>query len=343
MVERQRATPLSLNATATHDTKRGEDSRLRLNALCEYPEEWKQMVLTVMEANRQFHKRLSTGKLAPVINDEYFIYQAITGGFPESGEITREWLERLEDYLTKVVREAKAHSDWGDPDTTYEQACHSFVRKIMSNGSNFLKKYLLFILKIVKHSNVLAIAQSLIKITAPGIPDIYQGCELWDLSFVDPDNRRPVDYSLRKSLLDDIKSKEKEGLDPLLTFLKDQRTRGAEKMFTTWKALQFRRSHSQLFVSGTYIPLQLTEGGGVTLAYARKLGDSWVTIVVPLVMSDGMSVQQPVMLDDAEIILPEGSPDTWRNVFTGERITTQGRLSLAACVGLFAVAMFTNL
>jgi (1->4)-alpha-D-glucan 1-alpha-D-glucosylmutase len=343
MVERQRSTPLSLNATATHDTKRGEDSRLRLNVLCEFPEDWQQMISEAVEINRPFHRRLPSGKLAPVINDEYFIYQAISGGFPEGSDVNNEWLERLQAYLIKVVREAKEHSDWGSPDEAYEGACHFFIRSILLNGSDFMKSFLPFISKVVDRSNRLAVAQVLIKITSPGIPDIYQGCELWDLSFVDPDNRRPVDYLLRMDLLDRIISKEREGTKALFSFLKDERNAGAEKMFAVWKALHFRRSNRELFVSGTYIPLQLTEGGRVTIAYARRLDNSWVIIVAPLFSNGEMDTQTPALPIDAEIILPEGSSGTWRNVFTGERVVTNGRLALSACFNLFHVAMLTNI
>lgn len=341
MTERQKRNSLSLSATATHDTKRGEDARLRLNVLCEYPEQWKTLVSKWFDVNRKFHQRTSKGKLAPETNDEYYIYQAIVGGFPDDFIVTEQWIQRLQAYYTKVVREAKLNSDWGDPDKEYEDACHSFIRNILSPDSDFLTSFLPFIRKVTDLANRYALGQVLIKITAPGIPDTYQGCELWDLSFVDPDNRRPVDYESRRNFLNHLIQKEAEGPHVLFPYLEDNRNSGVEKLFVTWKSLNFRKKHPNLFTEGHYTSLQLTGKEIITVAYARHLKNRWAIIVVPLRVTERKNDQTDLYSND-EVILPESAPQLWQNVFTGEMIQTQGRLSLSSCFTRFPVALFTN-
>lgn len=341
MMERLRTSALSLNATATHDTKRGEDARIRLNVLCEYPEEWKNLVTQWIDINRRYKKKTSRGKFAPIINDEYFLYQAILGGFPEDLNVTPEWVERLQSYLTKVVREAKVNSSWADPDEEYEQACHNFVRSILNHESDFLKSFLPFIKKVINVASRYTLGHALIKMTAPGIPDIYQGCELWDLSFVDPDNRRPVDYEKRITYLEQLKEKEKEGNHILFPYLEDHRRDGIEKLFLTWKILNFRKEKRQLFEIGNYIPLQLAGQDIITVAFARNYKKDWVLIVVPLRIKEKPSDPADAVSAD-EIILPEGTPEQWINVFTGERIQARNRLPLSACFTRFPVALFAS-
>lgn len=335
MAGRQRTTPFSLNATATHDTKRGEDARLRLNVLGEFPDQWQQLVLQWFEMNRPFHHRTSKGNLAPSKNDEYYIYQAIIGGFPEDMEVTPEWLARLQAYQVKVVREAKVYSDWGEPDEEYETACGTFTRNILSPGSAFLTSLLPFMKKVTRCANRQALVQTLVRITAPGIPDTYQGCELWDLSFVDPDNRRPVDYTRRKQYLDTLIGKEQEGREALFGFLKDHSADGIEKLFVTWKALTFRKQHPIVFEEGSYIPLRATAGETTMIAYARHHKDRWVIVAAPL------GEEEPAYSNDA-LILPEQAPSTWRNVFTGDTMQSEGRLSLSECFRNFQVALLVN-
>jgi (1->4)-alpha-D-glucan 1-alpha-D-glucosylmutase len=341
MASRQSAAPLSLSATATHDTKRGEDARLRLNILSLFPDDWKALVVQWMDVNKNSRKKTSKGKVAPLINDEYYIYQSIVGGFPEDMNVTAEWISRLQAYITKVVREAKVNSDWADPDQEYEEACSAFVGAILTPDSEFLRSIVPFIRKVTGISNRYAIAQTLIKITAPGIPDIYQGCELWDLSFVDPDNRRPVDYRKRKTFLDQLIQKEKEGAHVLFPFLEDHRNDGIEKLFVTWKSLTYRKKNPILFTDGKYIPLQVTGRDIITVAYARNQGENWVLVIVPLRIREKHNDPSDIATDD-EIILPDNAPNLWRNVFTGEMTQTQGRLPLSACITRFSVALFTN-
>lgn len=339
MSERQKNTPLSLNATSTHDTKRGEDARLRLNALCEFADDWKSCVSEWIVVNKKFHRKISNGKIVPEINDEYFIYQAIVGGFPEDSQITSEWIDRLLTYYTKVLREAKVHSGWSAPDTGYEEACHSFIRSILKPGSEFLETFEPLMAKIVARAHHYALAQTLLKITAPGIPDIYQGCELWDLSFVDPDNRRPVSYQKRMEFLSALEMKKNEDPAVLFSFLEDMRLQGIEKLYVTEQALNFRKTHNKLFTDGSYLSLQTTGKETIAIAFARKLDTEWVVVAVPLSVRAKPQTDPAEVQEEAEIALPENSPSVWLNIFTGESYQTQGRIGLTEILNRFPVAL----
>lgn len=344
MVARQNATPLSLNATATHDTKRGEDARLRLNILSEIPEIWIKQAQEWMELNKKLHVDVN-GVQAPSINDEYFIYQTIIGGFPEDLVVTGEFIKRVQEYLIKAVREAKVNTNWSAPNEDYENACLRFIETILSDSHNFLSTFIPFQEVVVRYAHIYALCQTLIKITSPGIPDIYQGCELWDLSFVDPDNRRPVDYKKRASMLNEIIALEKKDSSALLTFLKSRRKEGYEKLFVTWKALNVRKQLADLFTSGEYIPLDVAGKDTVVMAYARMHKDKWVIVAIPMALAKNSEVEQPYAEDLNEkryIKLSSDAPKKWRNVFTGERIEADGKLMLFEVFKDFPVALLTN-
>lgn len=338
MINRQRLSPLALNATATHDTKRGEDARIRLNVLSELPELWQDHVTRWFSLNRFFRQEVG-GQAAPHANDEYFIYQSIVGGFPEDLVVSAQWVERLKAYLIKVVREAKVNSSWDAPNERYEAACTGFVTQILSDGSAFLKDLMPFLRLVYLYSQHYALGQVLLKITAPGIPDIYQGCELWDLSYVDPDNRRPVDYIRRIQSLQEIMIKEKEGTDALFLFLKERRQEGLEKLFVTWKALNFRKVYADLFIHGEYIPLTTYDPDAIVVAFARYYNDQWAIVVVALGLARHDAAGTAKSWDNEYIILPEHAPRSWENRFTGEVITGEGRLCLAAIFKTFPIGL----
>lgn len=338
MLERQRTTPYSLNTTSTHDTKRGEDARLRLNVLSEFPQEWIALVREWLRTNQKYKSTINN-ELAPSVNDEYYIYQSVVGGFPEDLVVTDEFIKRLQTYQTKVVREAKVYSNWSAPDEAYEKACSDFISGILQEGSDFLTSFIPFMQKLCDRSNIYALSQLLIKLTAPGIPDTYQGCELWDLSFVDPDNRRPVDYEVRRSFLSQIK--QKYGKPDMFSFLRENRLKGVEKLFGTWATLNFRRDVNDVFLHGEYKPLSVTGNETVAIAYARFLNEKWVLIVAPLGKRDNDNAMEDELHADY-IALPDSSPDQWRNIFTGEIIQTQRKLLLSRCLSQFPVAVLTN-
>jgi len=332
---RQRFYPLALNTTATHDTKRGEDARIRLNTLTLHPHQWIQQVQHWHAMNGEW-VTVEAGQPAPDMNEEYFIYQSIIGGFPPDGVITEEFVNRVSDYFVKVLREARVHSSWSDPDEAYEQACLRFIRGILKADGPFVESLRAFLEQPLQQAAVYSLTQTLVKITTPGVPDIYQGCELWDLSFVDPDNRRPVDYALRRQELAILRQLEKEGTKLLLAYLQEHRLLGAEKLYVTWKALHARRERAALFSKGAYLPLYSNDGQDV-IAYARRYEDQWCVVLAPL-----LSQVPPGKADSRQLVLPEGAPAVWRHVFTGEEILAEEGCLPPGILERFPVAMLVS-
>lgn len=338
MQNRQRFSPLSLNATATHDTKRGEDARIRLNVLSELPDKWQEHVSRWYNINQAFRQEID-GLVAPDANDEYFIYQSIVGGFPEDLVVSAHWLDRLKAYMLKAVREAKVNSSWDAPNERYEAACAEFITHILGEQSAFLNDLMPFLKLILLYSQQYALGQVLIKMTAPGIPDIYQGCELWDLSYVDPDNRRPVDYIRRIEMLQDLMTKEQEGPDALFLYLRERRQEGLEKLFITWKTLNFRKVYPEVFIHGTYIPLATYDADSTVVAYARHYQDQWVIVVAALGLARRDAAGAGRGWDHDYIILPEHAPRVWENRFTAEVVAGEGRLCLSTLFKTLPVAL----
>ncbi|HVW62011.1 MAG TPA: hypothetical protein VHC48_18295, partial [Puia sp.] len=318
MILRQDTWPHSLNAGTTHDTKRGEDSRIRLCWLSSIPEEWIAVVIKWREMNKALAGE-GKGKPAPLPNDEYFIYQSLLGGFPADLAVTDEFRTRFHDMLTKALREAKMATNWDKPDEDYERKCHAFVDALLSGESSFMSDFLPFARRCMQESMRYSLSQLLLKLTAPGIPDIYQGAECEDLSFVDPDNRRPVDYDLRRALLRQVKEGNSEG---------------AEKMHTIYKTLAYRNTCQKVFSMGEYIPIELT---GAHLAFIRHYEKDWALIVVPLIRMT--SAPQ----ENLSVKLPEGAPAVWVNIFTGDMVQgSGGRLEQDGLLKKFPVAMLTG-
>ena len=333
MQERWTKNALSFNCTSTHDTKRGEDNRVRINVISELSDEWIGLVRQWMELNEPFRKQLGDLR-APIINDEYFLYQAITGGFPEDLKPGKSFVERTKTYFTKALRESKVMSDHINPNLAYEGACNEFIDHLFDTEHSFLDTLMPFVKKIIGYANTYAMVQVIIKTTAPGIPDIYQGCELWDLSYVDPDNRRPVDFNLRKQLLATIREKEQEGLPQLLHWAQSNYTIGAQKLLVTSRILQLRKAHRNLFIEGEYLPVYYEGSDRVIIAYMRHLDNLWVMVVLPL----GIVAHTGKELC---LHLPPHAPEEWRNIFTGE--TVRGNvLDVKAMFHRFPVAVLIS-
>lgn len=338
MRARLASTPLSLNATATHDTKRGEDARVRINVLSRIPHEWKQNVTRWVDIN-QSCRTTRNGKTVPEINDEYFIYQSMIGGFPEDFQVTEGWIERIQAYLNKALREAKVNTNWSDPDEEYEKGCAAFVKGILASGHGFLSSFVPFVKDVAEHAMVYSLSQTLVKLTAPGIPDIYQGCELWDLSFVDPDNRRPVDYEKRMEYLFQLVIKEEKGKEAVLEYLREHRDTGIEKLYVTWKTLNVRKSSPLLFSEGTYIPVAITGKETTAAAYARNRKDEWIVVVFPfgLVKREIDTAQESLYTQ--YLVLPESANVEWVHAFTAERFGAANQISLMSLFRNFPVAL----
>lgn len=351
MRERQRQWPAALSATSTHDTKRGEDVRARLNVLTEMPGEWKAAVTRW----RQLTRRLKTeagGRPAPDPNEEYQLYQTLVGSWPFAEADEPAFRERLATYVVKALREAKVNTSWLSPDEEYEGAVIGFVERLLDPRRPFLAAFRPFQQRVAAIGIWNSLGQLLVKCTAPGVPDFYQGTELWDLSLVDPDNRRPVDYVRRRDALDALLSHGGERPLELATSLLAARVDGRVKMFTTIRALAVRTRQRTLFDEGAYVPLDVAGPGADSLfAFARvRNGGVSITCVPRLVVSLPGDPTEPPLGEaswgQTTIELP---PDLAHvrltNVFTGETLapatTGAARLRAADVFAHFPVALLT--
>ena len=333
--------PHTLSATATHDTKRGEDVRARINVLSEIPREWSRQWNLWRTLNRGKKRRID-GKEAPDANDEYFLYQTLVGAFPlHEGEYTG-FLERMKACIIKAVREAKVHTAWLKPDSVYEDACLAFVEEILepSRENRFLKAFFPFQRRISWYGMFYSLSQALLKMTAPGVPDFYQGTELWDLTLVDPDNRRPVDYEKRSRFLQEIADREKEDASGLIGELLSSMEDGRVKLFLIYKGLKARNRYKDVFDRGEYVPLEIR---GIhkehVVVFARKYNGMWAVIVCPRFLVDIIAEgEQPLGGDlwgDTCIPLPEGSPSQWEESVTGGTVTLEGSILVGDALARF--------
>ncbi|HEY7647565.1 MAG TPA: malto-oligosyltrehalose synthase [Methylomirabilota bacterium] len=344
MAERQREHPFALNATSTHDAKRGEDVRIRIDVLSEIPAEWRQRVLAWQRLNRR-HRTMLDGKWTPGANTEYFIYQTLVGAWPLT-------TERLRAYLLKATREAKSHTSWTNPNPRYDEAVAGFAEAILdpARSGRFLEDFVAFQQRVARFGVVGSLAQALIKMTAPGVPDFYQGSELWDLSLVDPDNRRPVDFGLRRRSLEELDAEiaSTHDVTGLVRDLLKSWEDGRVKLFTIRQALACRRAHATLFVSGEYRPLEaagpLAEHVG---AFARLASDSAaITVVARLLARRGIEelpVGPAYWGDATRISLPREAGTRFVNALTGERVeTSDGALDVGRVFANLPVALLVR-
>jgi (1->4)-alpha-D-glucan 1-alpha-D-glucosylmutase len=313
MLERQEKNPYSFNCTSTHDTKRGEDARVRINIISEMADEWKELVAYWQKINEPY-RQVVAGEKAPIVNDIYYLYQAIIGGFPEDLKVNRDFVERTKIFFIKVLRESKLRSEYINPNYSYEAASGAFIEHLLNSKDSFLPSLMPFVKKIIQFANTYTMVQVIIKCTAPGIPDIYRGCELWDLSYVDPDNRRYINYDLRKRLVHDMKVKDKVSRDALLEYAEKNYEIGTQKMFVTREVLRFRKQHPDLFIKAAYIPIY---GGGSerkVLAFMRRHEDEWVLVILPMGIVDDTGKA-------LNLELPAEAPTKWKNLFTHEDVS----------------------
>ena len=340
---RVRRSPHALSATATHDTKRGEDMRARINVLSEIPEAWRRHVAGWQRLNRRYRTMLD-GRAVPGANTEYFIYQTLVGAWPLD-------VARLRDYLLKVVHEAKVHTSWINPDERYDAAIAAFAEAVLdpTRSQGFLDDFTAFHARIAHFGALNSLAQTLIKITAPGVPDFYQGTELWDLSLVDPDNRRPVDFSLRRRLLGDLERALATTTDRAsLAFelFKDKQD-GRVKLYLIREALAFRRARPALFSSGEYRPLETRGALAEHLcAFARVADGAAALTVVPRLLAR-RAVEAPPLgpeyWQDTALVVPAELGARFVNALTGERLETRGdALGLGAVFAHFPVALLSS-
>ncbi|HEY0455566.1 MAG TPA: malto-oligosyltrehalose synthase, partial [Verrucomicrobiae bacterium] len=347
--------PNTLLATATHDTKRGEDLRARLNVLSEMPEEWRNEVFAWREMNADM-KELVQGEAAPHANDEYLFYQTLVGAWnPQANpaEVLPEFRERIAAYMEKALREAKERTSWMEPNADYEAAVKRFLERVVERGNGeFLKRFITFQKRVAYFGVFNSLGQTLLKMASPGVPDFYQGTELWDLNLVDPDNRRPVDYQTRRALLEDIKQRLAERMaSTVAAELLATWESGAVKMYLMRQVLRYRQSARELFRDGEYLPLEVSGAGAENVcAFMRRRGEACCIVVAPRLVYTLCKGQErpPVgapIWEDTSVAVPELLGErTWLNVITEERITAQpqgggGHLALADMLASFPVAL----
>ena len=354
---RARLWPNTMLATSTHDTKRSEDVRARIDVLSEMPGQWRLALRRWRQINRR-RKRTVDGEPAPSRNDEYLLYQTLLGAWPPGvvgGDALVDFAERIQRYMLKAAREAKVWTSWIFPNEEYEQALAAFVAALLapSERNLFLNDFLQAQVLIERFGFYNGLAQTVLKFASHGVPDLYQGTELWDFSLVDPDNRRPVDYAHREHMLDSLRATfaPLEGscaaaARALLDTLPD----GRAKLYITWRALALRSADSALFEASDYIPLRISGAKAAHVcAFARVCEGRAIIAVAPRLFYKLLNGGAELPLGaavwgDTRVELPPSLPPAWRNVLTGEPADGQvedgtSALPLAALLASFPVAL----
>jgi (1->4)-alpha-D-glucan 1-alpha-D-glucosylmutase len=344
--ERARDWPATLLASSTHDTKRSEDVRARINVLSELPRDWRAALTRWTRLNGR-KKTTVQGRSAPDRNEEYLLYQTLLGAWPSEG-VSDEFVNRMCEFMLKALKEAKVHTSWITPNTDYEQAVLSFTRAILDRreGAAFLDDLAALQKKVAWFGMFNSLSQTVLKLGAPGVADVYQGNELWDFSLVDPDNRRPVDFELRRQLLETIIARSGEGDRLGLTRqLLESCPDGRIKLYVSQRLLCLRRERPGLFVGGGYVPLRADPH---LAAFARTSNGQTLVIVAPLLIATLMrgSLAPPIGAEvwrDQRLALPGEVGRVFEDLFTGRRLNAIERrggadLKVAEVLADFPVA-----
>jgi (1->4)-alpha-D-glucan 1-alpha-D-glucosylmutase len=348
--ETARDWPHTMLATGTHDSKRSEDVRARINLLSEIPGEWRTRVRTWKQLNRKFRTTVED-QAAPSANDEYLLYQTLIGAWPlepfhEAGQ-REAFRKRIDEYMRKALREAKHRTSWINQNAAYESAVSAFIRSILGceGENNFLKDFVPFQRRLSRMAQWNSLSQTLLKLTCPGLPDIYQGNEMWDFSLVDPDNRRPVDFALRRRSLDAV-CRQAHNLPELVRGLLQSADDGRAKLYLIWKALCQRRRQPYLFSKGEYRPVATSGSHSANLvAFARTYRDHSAIVVVPRLVAGLLKGRDlvpigPGVWEDTSLLLSEfhGSRH-YKNAFTGESVPLQQPALAGRILEQFPVAL----
>jgi len=342
---RAKQQPNSLNAISTHDTKRGEDVRARINVLSEMPEQWSSKIEHWRRIN-ETKKTVCNTSTAPSPNDEYLLYQMLTGALPFKQSDFKTFGKRIKEYFIKAIREAKEHTSWVEPNQEYETACAQFVDRLFTflPEDEFWQDFSVFQKQIAEYAIYNSLSQTLIKMTAPGVPDFYRGSELFDLNLVDPDNRRPIDFKVMVKLLEQIKSEEMRDSSGFLTELLHCKEDGRIKIFLIYKTLAAREQYKHIFEKGLYVPVRV-EGchKGNIVAFARVIEEKTAITVAPrFVTSIVRPAQPPIgenLWEDTRIITANHSQYPWLNVITGEKIEGPNELLVGHIMNKFPAGL----
>jgi (1->4)-alpha-D-glucan 1-alpha-D-glucosylmutase len=331
LAQRQRRHPHSQNATTTHDTKRSEDTRARIDVLSELSEQWTSICARWLKQNRALRSAVN-GETVPSVDEEIRIYQTLLGTWPLDNANLANYAERVREFLRKACREAKLHSDWLSPNEPYEEALLHFATALIESDPKtpFARSFRALLRTVALHGAWNSLSQLLIKITAPGVPDFYQGMESWAFQMVDPDNRRPVDHAKHREMLAAIAGSRK-AVRGLVRNWQD----GRIKMFATATALNFRREHAGLFSDGDYIPLNVWgEKAESIFAFARRQESSWAIVIARRLTS-----RLATGWSDTALELPAGAPSHWHNVFTRSPVNGGRTMSIADALDGFPVGL----
>lgn len=341
--ERQQKWPYTLLSTSTHDTKRSEDVRARINVLSENPHIWKEAVQSWRRLNKD--KKLDLDYLeVPDWNIEYLLYQTLVGTW--TSETQPDYLDRIQKYMVKALKEAKIHSSWIQPHEEYENSLTEFIARILDRSAEnpFLSELELFAKPLVKAGRLNSLSQVLLKIMSPGIPDFYQGSEFWQLTLVDPDNRQPVDYFRRKQALRTLK--DSYTTNPLQCFKELwQEDEGSLKMLFTWIALNFRKAHPELFQLGEYLPIQSKSQNIV--AFARKYQEQVCIIVVGRFFTrvTDLNIHWPPIdkvWKNEEFVFPPSMYGTYKDVLSGTLYTIDASIKISSLFSHLPFVLLAN-
>lgn len=340
--------PHTLNATSTHDTKRSEDARARINVLSEIPSRWTASLDRWHELNLE-HFVLVEGSEVPGPNEEWLIYQTLLGVWPLEESQVATLSARVEGYAIKAAREAKMHTSWLEPDSAWEKALVRFIRTITNarKAPRFLEDFLRLQKDVAFWGAGNALAQVVLKSMVPGVPDFYQGTELWDFSLVDPDNRRPVDYQMRMNHLAEIESSIAAGdLPRLCAGLMERWQDGRIKLYTTRQLLDLRRRLAVLFRDGAYTPLEARGPKREhVLAFQRGDADERVVVIVPRLVASLTSAKRFPLGEpawgDTSVSLASKPERPLRDIFTGASSSAKS-LRLAKVFAGFPVAVLAT-
>jgi (1->4)-alpha-D-glucan 1-alpha-D-glucosylmutase len=323
-----------MSASSTHDTKRGEDMRARINVLSEAPGEWYRAIRRWRDLNRSAKTKVDD-RYAPAANEEYLLYQTLVGTwplYPMNAEAHEAYIERIDEYLQKALHEAKVHTSWVNPNSEYEKAVRKFVERVLDPSPNnvFLQDLRQFQAPISRAGMWNSLAQLLLKIASPGVPDFYQGNDLWAFDLVDPDNRRPVNFDVRRQMLKSFAEPAAQDRGALLDRLRENPCDGAIKLYITSEALRFRRDHRELFAQGSYEALA-TDGnrGRHVVAFSRGTAkQTLITVAGRFFLKLCNSHSKPVgdVWGNTTISLPKKSEHRhFRDIFSGQCVAAEER------------------
>jgi (1->4)-alpha-D-glucan 1-alpha-D-glucosylmutase len=351
--EQAKRWPHAMLSTSTHDTKRSEDVRVRIDVLSEIPDEWVERLERWAQLNRS-RRREVDGQEAPSRNDEYLLYQTLVGAWPPeklNDEELTDFRGRIKAYMEKALREAQVHTSWVNVNEEYEAAVADFVEALLtpSETNLFLGEFVPFARRVARLGALNSLSQTLIKLTAPGVPDVYQGNELWDFSLVDPDNRRPVDYGLRKKLLAELEGIEGDDVRNLLEAWQD----GRPKLHVTRGALALRKERADLFEKGEYVPLEVSGAkADHIVAFARLFGGQATVTIAPRLHANLTDISEtlpanPEVWEGTSVDVSELPVAQYRNVLTGEMVEPEDRdgekrISVETTSSNFPVALLVS-